>query len=329
MPSILLTNYYRPHPLGIIQEEVPPGFDLLALSRPGKQEIITRAGGADYLLVGGRIPIDQEVISAATHLKMVQRTGVGMDSLDLALLQQRKIPVYVNPGVNARSVAEHALMLILATLRRLPVADASVKAGSWPKHDLGVTCSDLFGKTVGLVGLGHIGVEVSKLLQPFGAVLLYSKRARLSAAGEARLNVHYRRLPDLLKEADIVSLHCSLNPGTERLIGKAEISAMKPGALIINTARGRLVDEEALAAALASGHIRGAGLDVFANEPPAPDNPLLKLGNVVLTPHMASLTMETFRRMMREALQNIKSFEDGNLAAIECKRLDGKIPGGD
>lgn len=320
MPSILLTNYYRVRPLEIIRGELPDGFNLIPLVRPAKEEIVARAGGADYFLVGGRLPIDREVLDAAAGLRMIQRTGVGLDSFDLEALRQRGIPVYVNRGVNAASVAEHALMLMLAVLRRLAFADAGVKAGQWLKHDLGIECRDLRGKVVGLVGLGAIGSRVAGLLRAFEARVLYYDVVRRHEAEESQAAV-YRELKDLLAVADIISLHCPLNEKTERLIGPAEIAGMKPGAILVNTARGRLVDEPALCAALASGQLAGAGLDVFAREPTAPDNPLFKLDNVVLTPHVASLTAESFRLMMREAFRNIALFEQGRLDLIAEKKL--------
>lgn len=312
MPCILLTNYYADAPLAVVRSALPEGFTLLSLGKPGKEEILKHAPLADYLLVGGRVKIDREIIEAAPNLKMVQRTGVGLDSLDLELLKQRQIPIFVNAGINSRSVAEHTLMLILAVLRRLPVIDASVKSGEWKKHELGIQCHDLHGKTVGLIGLGSIGMTVARMLQPFGVNILYHKRSRLSPDEERELDLHYLDLEEVLAESDIISLHCPLTSATQGLIGPDQFALMKHGVILVNTARGRLVDEKAFVENLQSGKVSGAGLDVFASEPAGAGCPLLKLPNIVLSPHMSGLTIETFQGMMRAAFASISTFHKRN-----------------
>lgn len=321
MPVILLTNHYSETPRSIVEKELPPGFTLLTLDKADKKELVAKAGQADYFLASGRVPIDKEVVAAASRLKMVQRTGVGTDTIDLKALDKQGIPAYVNYGVNAHSVAEHALLLILAVLRRLPQVDASVKRGEWRKQELGIGSQELHEKTVGLIGLGNIGKKVAGMLRAFGAKVLYFDLFKLSNTEETSLQVNYRPLPDLFKEADIISLHCALNEHTLGMIGDKEIAAMKPGAILVNTSRGPLVEEQALVKALQSGHLKGAGLDAFATEPPTKDSPLLTLSNVILTPHIGGVTFESFRRMMSEAMQNIRMFEAGNLETIESKRL--------
>ena len=307
--------------LQIIREELPSGFEITSLFKPSKQELIQKAKEADYFLAGGRIPIDREVLDSAANLKMIQRTGVGLDSFDLNALKKRNIPLYVNRGVNSRSVAEHSIMLILAVLRRLPVVDSSVKKGSWLKHELGVTCCELYKKTVGLIGLGSIGTEVAAMLNAFGANIFYFDPFRISKDKEAELAVSYRPLQSLISEVDILSLHCPFTSETETLIGSDEISSMRPGSILINTSRGQLIDEAALVSALKSGHLKGAGLDVFSKEPLSKNNALLDLENVVLTPHLGGVTRDAFQRMMTEAFRNIELFEKGNIEEIECKRV--------
>lgn len=319
MPSILLTNYYSPPLLAIIEQALPVGFTLIPLNEPTREDILRKAPEADYFLVGGRLKIDQEVIDAAPRLKMIQRTGVGLDSLDFEALKKTKIPLYVNPGVNARSVAEHTLMLMLAVSRRLNVVDATTKSGEWVKHELGIQNHELFGKTVGLIGLGSIGTYVAQMLRPFGVNVVYSKRIRLPAEEEGALNVSYSILPELLADSDIVSLHCPLTEETERMIDWDEFALMKKGAIIINTSRGKLLHEDALIHYLKKGHLGGAGLDVFEQEPVEPNNELLRLSNVVLTPHISGITHESFSEMMNQAFQNIKSFELGDFKKIEEK----------
>lgn len=321
MPNVLLTNFYAAQSLELIRQSLPEGLVVIPLDEASKRDVVAKAVAADYLLVGGRIPIDKEVIDHAPRLRMVQRTGVGMDGIDLSYLAQRRIPVYVNPGVNAGSVAEHTLLLMLAVLRQLVVADASIRQGQWLKHPLGNTCHTLQGKTVALIGVGHIGQAVARLLGPFDVRALYFDQRRLAPQQEAALRLTYRPFQDLLAEADILTLHCPLSDSTRHLIDCDSIAHMKPGAILINTARGQLVDEAALVDALVAGRLAGAGLDVYGSEPPSADSPLLRLKNVVLTPHMAGLTMEAFCAMMREAFANIKAFDDGRLADIEARRV--------
>src|SRR5690554_368753 len=168
MASILLTNHYTPSLLSIIEKEVPQGFSVISIEKPTKEEIIKKAIDADYFLVGGRIKIDRDVIESAPVLKMIQRTGVGMDAIDLEVLKEKEIPVYVNYGVNSRSVAEHTILLMLSVLRRLALVDSTLKSGIWKKHEMGIQNRELYGKTVGLIGLGHIGSYVAQMLMPFG-----------------------------------------------------------------------------------------------------------------------------------------------------------------
>ena len=321
MPNILLTNHYSAKPLEIIQREVPKGFELSTLDNVCKEELIERAVKADYFLVSGRVPIDRDVIDAAGRLKMIQRTGVGIEMLDTQTLKEKGIPVYVNRGVNAGSVAEHTLMLILSVLRRLSVLDASVKSGQWRKQELGVQCCELNNKTVGLVGIGNIGAMVARLLVAFGARVLYYDVIRLTDEKESELDLTYCPLSELLREVDILSIHCPLIPATKGMIGSKQIALMKTESIIVNTSRGRLIDEAALIDALRSGHIKGAGLDVFSEEPLSNTSPLLRLDNVILTPHVAGVTYEAFQSMMSGAMHNIKLFEEGKAALLEEKKL--------
>jgi len=321
MPSVLLTNYYSPPLLSVVREALPFGFVLIPLDEPTREDILRKASNADYFLVGGRLKIDQEIIEAAPRLKMIQRTGVGLDSLDLDFFSTRGLPLYVNPGVNARSVAEHTLMLILAVIRRLAVADDTLKTGKWIKHELGIQNHELYGKTIGLIGVGSIGLHVAKMLQPFGVNIIYTKRGQLSSDDEAALSLNFRSFPDLLAESDIVSLHCPLTTETQKLIGWDELSRMKKGSIIINTSRGKLIDEEALIHYLKTGYLKGAGLDVFAQEPIQGSNELLSLINVIVTPHIGGITYESFESMMKGAFYNISQFEAGHFAAIEDKKF--------
>lgn len=321
MRVILLTNHYNETPLSIVKDLVLDGFKLVSLEKSCKKEIMSKAKEADYFLVSGRLPIDKEVIEAAPKLKMVQRTGVGMDMLDMKVLNEKKIPVYINKGVNARSVAEHAMMLILTTLRRLTVVDKNVKNGVWLKQDMGVQSRELGGKTIGILGMGSIGQNLVEMLKGFNVNIIYNDMYRLSESKEKDLGIEYAPMLEVFRRADIISLHCPLTSKTENIINKKSIAFMKEGVIIINTARGGLIDEFALVNELKSGHIKAAGLDVLKKEPPMKTNPLFELDNVVVTPHVGGLTYEAFKSMMVQAMNNIKMFEEGNFEDIEDKRV--------
>lgn len=309
-PTILLTNYYPETALTTIRQELPGGFTLLSLPQPGREAVQAQIAQADYLLAGGHVALDAEMLDAAVRLKMVQRTGVGLNHVDLKALETRGIPLYVNSGVNAHSVAEHTLALMLATLRQLPLADKALKTGQWPRYTLGISNQELRGKTIGLIGLGHIGQAVARCLSGFSVHVIYNTPHRVPVDLEQELKCHYSPFDELLSTADIISLHCPFDVTKKNwLLGETEIRKMKPGVIFINTARGQLVDPQALFKALQEGHIRGAGLDVFEKEPLPTEHPLTTLDNVVLTPHIAGLSRETFRHMMRCAFQNIQDFE--------------------
>ncbi len=321
MPVILLTNRYSAAPLQIAEETVPAGFRLIFLETNEKAEFAEKAPLADYFLASGRIRIDKPVLDAAAKLKMIQRTGVGLDSFDLDTIKARKIPIYINAGINSASVAEHTLMLILATLRRLPVIDSQVKKGIWEKQEQGIRNFELRGKTVGIVGIGNIGKSVAKLLKNFDISVLYYDTIKIPEEIEKDLGITYTSLEQLISGVDILSLHCPLTSQTENIIGKKQLASMKNDSIIINTARGGLIDEDALAESLCSGHTRAAGLDVYREEPLPGNSPLLRLKNIILTPHIGGITYDSFHAMMTEAMNNIKLFEEGKFEQIESRRL--------
>lgn len=317
MPKILHTYRYTGTPWEILKSVVPEGFAIKTLDEPTYEQLLREVEDADYLLVSGRLPIDKPVLDAAKKLKMIQRTGVGTEMLDLEEIKKRNIPVFVNAGVNARSVAEHALTLILACLKRLTIVDRQVKNGIWKKQETGTACHELYGKKVGLVGMGAIGKMVANYLNAFGAEVFYTDPYRLSADDERKLNVHYLPTVErLLPEVDIVSLHCPLTEENEMMLNADTLPLLKHGAILINTARGKLIDEDILFNLLSSGHIAFAGLDVHYDEPMKKDDRLLTLENVILTPHIAGLSYETFHTMMEAAICNIVAFDQGMLQEV-------------
>lgn len=323
MPKILHTYRYTGHPWEILKSVVPEGYTIKTLDEPTYEQLLKEVVDADYLLVSGRLKIDKEVLDAAKQLKMIQRTGVGTEMLDKEEIKQRSIPVYVNAGVNARSVAEHTLALMMACLKRIPMIDKQVRQGIWKKQETGTSCHELYGKTVGLVGMGAIGRQVAEYLNVFGAKIVYTDIRQLSSEQELKLNATYLpALEDMLPHVDILSLHCPLTPENNGFINKETLSLMKRNTIIINTARGKLINETDLYNALIEGDVCAAGLDVHYEEPIKIENHLLsKLDNVILTPHIGGLSFETFQTMMKDAIDNIVAFDRGDLESIEGKIL--------
>lgn len=323
MPKILHTYRYTGRPWEILQSMVPDGYIIKTLDTPTYEQLVKEAVDADYFLVSGRLPIDKGVLDAARNLKMIQRTGVGTEMLDKEEIKRRGIPVYVNAGVNARSVAEHTLALMLACLKRIPAIDKQVRQGIWKKQETGTSCYELFGKKVAMVGMGAIGRQVAEYLHVFGAKIIYTDLYRLPLDQEDRLGATYiPSFEEMLSEADILSFHCPLTADNIEVLNEKTLSMMKPGAIIINTARGKLINEPSLYHALKEGRIRAAGLDVHYEEPISIANHQLStLENIILTPHIGGLSFETFRSMMEGAINNIVAFDKGDTIALKDKKL--------
>lgn len=322
MPKVLHTAKYTGLPLEILQKACPDGFIVKTLDEATHEQLIKEVADANYFLVSGRLPIDKAVLDAAPRLKMIQRTGVGTEMLDLEEIQRRGIPVYVNAGVNARSVAEHTLALMLAALKRLPQINAQTHNGVWKKQQQGVTTHELYGKTVGLVGMGNIGRLVAAMLQPFGAKVLYTDVFRQKEEVEINLGLTYcDSFEALLPQCDILSFHCPLTKENTEMLNKRTLVMMKEGEIVVNTARGKLINPDDLYEALKSGHVKAAALDTHYEEPVKENYKLAELDNVILTPHIGGLSYEAFASMMQEAMNNIQAFEEGRLEEIEPKRL--------
>jgi D-3-phosphoglycerate dehydrogenase / 2-oxoglutarate reductase len=247
-------------------------------------------------------------MDAASGLKVISKFGVGYDNIDVGAAAARGIPVLRTYGANARSVAELALMMMLVLLKRVFVLDASLRAGEWRKG--GAAGGELTGRHLGIVGCGAVGGNLAGLARAFAMpVTVYDPYIAETAvpAGAERV----AQLDQLLGPADIVSLHCPLTDETRGMIGAAELQRMKPTALLVNCARGPVVDEAALVDALRQQRIAGAGLDTFAQESPGPEGPLWALPNVVVTPHVGGSTAEAMRRVAIQAVENVFTILDG------------------
>lgn len=317
MHKIVHTARYTDLPWEILKSTVPSGFVVETLQELSYEQLLKQVVEAEYLLVSGRLPIDERVLAAAPKLKMIQRTGVGTEMLDLQEIKKRGIPVYVNSGVNARSVAEHTLTMMLCCLKNIPQISARTKNGVWQKQKTGVSCNLLFGKTVGLVGMGAIARQVVLFLKAFGAKVVYTDIRRISPEVECQLDVSYvDSFEKLLPQVDILSFHCPLTAENHRMLTAERIALMKECASVVNTARGKLIDEDALVNALSSGKLRSAALDVHWEEPISENSQLAMLDNVIMTPHIAGLTYEAFRDMMDKAMANIEAFERNEFARL-------------
>ena len=252
-------------------------------------------------------PLTAEIIASAPRLRLIQKIGVGVNTIDLEAARRGGVAVCNMPGTNTQAVAEMTLLLMLSALRRVNRLDAAARTGWHLPPAFQDHASEVCGRTVGLVGYGAVPRRLAPMLQAMGARVLYASRSpKPEAVGE--------RVPldTLLGASDVVSLHVPLAPDTERLVDAGAIARMKPGAVLVNTARGGLVDEAALVEALGSGRLGAAGLDVFETEPAAAGNPLFELDNVVCSPHVAWLTRETLERSLAVAVENCRRLEAGD-----------------
>jgi len=291
------------------QSRTPEGWEsaIFAAGPDGtySDEHLDELADTDFLAVGLE-PVTEACFARAPRLRLVQRLGVGYDNIDLEAATRRRIPVCNMPDFNAATVAEHTLMLILALLRRVFDSTLLMKAGRWPASTIAAQgIYELRGKALGLIGLGAIGEEVARRARAFDVAIRYYDNRRRAPAIEEALGVSFTPLEELLRGSDIVSCHLPLTPETRALLGADEFRKMKPTAILINTARGALLDELALARALEQGTIAGAGLDVFLEEPLDAKHPLRRCPNLLLTPHMAGQTREAMERMVAMMLENI------------------------
>lgn len=288
----------------IVRRHLPSGCELRTLEPDEKPEEV--AGELDFLIAGSA---SAALVSRATRLRLIQAPGVGYDKIDFAAARAAGVPVAICQRGSAECVAEYTLLLMLAVSRRLVELHNSLREGRWLMWERRLQSHELRGRTLGVVGMGRIGRAVAERARAFGMEILYHDGFDVPG---------YRRtgFDELLAASDIVTLHVPLTSVTRGLMGAAQFAAMRPGAYFINAARGELVDEPALIAALRSGQLAGAGLDVFASEPPGTSNPLLSLPQVVVSPHVANGTIE--------ALEDKAAFYGENILRV----LRGESPDG-
>ncbi len=290
--------------INIAKELLPPSLDAV-IARHGAPEFQAALSDAVCLVGFGEGTMDDEFYTSAPKLKLVQLLSAGYDRCDIEAARRAGVPICNNGGANSTAVSEHAILLMLAVCRRLVWQHSNVVAGRWRGNAVqDVQLFELKGRTLGIVGLGSIGKKTARLAQAFGMMVQYYDTVRLTEERADDLGVRFALFDELLRTSDIVSLHVPLSKATRHIMGAAQFKMMKPSAYLINTCRGPVVDEPALIEALRLGTIAGAGLDVFDQEPPPPNNPLFALQNLVLTAHFAGPTFENQYTRFRNAFDN-------------------------
>ncbi len=278
------------------------GFEVVDLTGVPKDELPKHIGDLDAIIIRSATKVRKEFIDAAKNLKVIGRAGVGLDNVDVDYAKSKGIKVLNTPGATSISVAELVIGLILAVMRKIAYADRGMRRGEWPKKKCkGI---EMYGKTLGIIGIGRIGREVAKRAKAFGMKIIYYDVFKLDDRTASELGVEYRDLDDLIEEADVITLHVPLLPETKHMINAERIAKMKDGAIVINAARGGVVDEEALYEALKSGKLYGAALDVYEHEP-LKESKLFELDNIVLTPHIGAQAKEGQTRAGIEIAQKV------------------------
>ena len=294
----------------VVRRVAPPELDLHFANSYEDAEQFGLIGQAEIAFPGWAA-ITAPMLANAGRLRMIQKWGIGVDRIDVAAVRARGIPLAITAGSNAAPVAELAIALMLAVYRRIAQVDRAMREGRWLKSEMREVCFQISGKTVGLLGFGNIGRMLARRLRGFECEVIYHDQHRAPASLETQLGVRAVGLEELMARSDILSLHAPSTPETHHIIHAGSLAAMKPGAILINTARGELVDESALVEALRSGHLRGAGLDAFAVEPLPHDHPLLGFDQVVVTPHVGGGVFDNVENVARHAIGNILKFLAG------------------
>jgi phosphoglycerate dehydrogenase-like enzyme len=295
--------------LSMVDDLAPKGFEIVKALHNSPEQKAAYAG-ADYFVGFVQQYVKPQLYKDAPKLKLVQLLSAGYDKADLDAARASKIPLCANGGANSTAVSEHAILLMLAVSRRLITQHVNVSGGRWHGNSP-PQVHEVRDRVLGIIGMGTIGKKVARLALAFGMKVHYYDIARLKEEQEDALNVRFRLLPEILRTSDIISFHVPLNDSTHHMIGAQELSMMKKSAVIVNTARGPVIDEKALTQALSKGDLFGAGLDVFDEEPTPPDNPLLKLDNVILTAHLAGPTFESNITRLRNGFDNVQRIARG------------------
>ncbi len=293
----------------LIRECAGPRFDVVTLERDDDEERCLKIGPCAAVICAAT-RLTARHLAAGSKLQVVHHQGVGwQDTTDWQEIKRRGLPLALTPQGTTIGVAEHTVLLMLAAAKRLSFADAELRQGRWHVNALRGVSRELFGKTIGYIGMGRIAQAVAERLRSFGCSGIYADPlVGLTEEAETRLGVRRGTLDEVLAAADVVTLHVPLTDATRGLLDRAALARLKPGAIVVNTARGGLIDEAALAEALVRGHVLAAGLDVFEAEPPGPDSPLIALPNVVLSPHISAGTRDAMHQKMTALFANLEKF---------------------
>jgi D-3-phosphoglycerate dehydrogenase len=280
-------------------------FKIDARSKLSLEDLKKAAADVDAIIVRSETKITAEVLASSKKVKIVGRAGVGVDNIDVTAASRQGVIVVNVPGGNTISAAEHTVAMILALSRNIPQANASLKAGEWKRSQF--TGTELQGKTLGLIGLGRIGREVSKRCQSFGMNVM-GFDPYTSEEYAKNFNIKLSTLEEIYAQADYITVHVPMNDATRHMFNAETLKKLKTGVRLINCARGGIIDEQALADAIKSGHVKGAAIDVFEEEPPKKDNPLLALPNVIVTPHLGASTEEAQVKVAQELAETLRDF---------------------
>ena len=302
----------------------PSDYEIVVLNETASErEIIRQVEDTDFLLCYRHDPSD-DVLRSLKKCQLVQLLAAGYDRINLDILSELGIPCCNNGGANSWAVADQALLLMLAVYKQLLASDASTRNGEWAKPITGQNTFEMADKNIGILGFGSIGMQVAKRVQGFDAHVQYYDLNRLDDNTELEMGVTYASVENLFRTSDILTCHTPLTKSTRHIVNSRTLSMMKSSAVLINTSRGPVVDELALIEALSSGTIAAAGLDVFEKEPLDPDNPLLRMDNVVVTPHMAGTTWDTWARRAKFGFENMKRVSRGEPPQAVVKDFDAK-----
>jgi D-3-phosphoglycerate dehydrogenase len=315
--SVLVTKHVYPEALDYLRKHAAVEYHDSEQSYP-PGELLARLQEKDGAVTQLTDHFTAEVLGALPKLRVIANVAVGYDNIDVEAATERKILVTNTPGVLTDTTADFAFALLMAAARRIAEADRFLRAGRWREWNVDLLCGhDIHGSTLGLIGMGRIGQSVARRARGFAMRVLYHDAIRQDPQSEKDLGIEFVPLETLLREADFLSVHVPLLPETEKLIGAGELAQMKKTAILVNTSRGPVIDEKALADALANGTIAAAGLDVFEREPEV-EPKLLELENVVLAPHIASASTETRKKMCMMAAENA-------IAALEGRRPENLV----
>lgn len=313
LPRVLYLSHAGEDVYALVRDAAGDRFEVVTLDHDDDAERCARIADCEAVICAAT-KLRKIHLDAAKSLRVIHHQGVGwQDTTDWREIRRRGLPMALTPEGTTIGVAEHTILLMLAAAKHISFADRELRAGRWHVNALRAVSRELYGKTIGYVGMGRIGQAVAERLRAFGCSGLYADPAvGLPVAREEALALRRAPLDEVLERADVVTIHIPLTDETRNLISRRAIARMKPDAILVNTARGGIVDEAALAEALGAGRLLAAGLDVFEDEPPRPDNRLLGLPNVVLTPHVSAGTRDAMRQKLAAIFANLARFFDGN-----------------